>query len=490
MIPISTKFIRTFKRNFTSLVNGKQKLVILGTGWGSFKTLSKIDTSKYDVTVVSPRNHFLFTPLLASTTVGTLDFRSIIDPVRRKGQHHYYMARCIDVNTKDKTVTCEELGDFGETNTFTLPYNKLVIGVGCKANTFNIPGVEEYAYFLKELHDARKIRGRIIELFERASLPNRTVDEKRKLLHIVIVGGGPTGIEFGGELSDFFWRDLSRYFPDAPIHEVCITILEASNKILSAFDENLVKQAVRSIMKTGVHIRTDTLVKEVKPNAVVLSDGTEIPCGMVVWSTGNGPNTLMQALRFPKSRAAKILVDEHLRVQGEEDVYALGDCAEMEGQPLPATAQVAQAQGHYLASLLNGKTQNPFVFISVGIMAYIGRQKSIMDSKYFKGTGLLSWILWRSVYLTRLELVKNKCQVPFEWVRTFIWGRDVTTFGDQITKRYQKKYMTQKNPLENKPATEAPTQQTPSTQPAPTASTKEETPSQLTETTKEELKNN
>jgi len=311
--------------------------------------------------------------------------------------------------------------------------------VGCKSNTFNIPGVEQYAYFLKELHDARKIRGRIIELFERASLPTRTMEEKRALLHIIIVGGGPTGIEFGGELSDFFWRDLYRHFPDAPVHEVQITILEASDKILSAFDQTLVKQAIRSIMKTGVHIRTDTLVKEVRPSSVILQDGSEIRCGMVVWSTGNGPNTLVQSLDVQKTKQGRICVDDHLRVLGHNDVFALGDCAEVGGDPLPATAQVAQAQGYYLASFLNGKTSNAFHFFNLGIMAYIGRQHSIMESKWFKGTGLVSWFLWRSVYLTRLELVKNKFQVPFEWLRTFIWGRDVTTFGDQITKRYQKK---------------------------------------------------
>jgi len=235
-----------------------------------------------------------------------------------------------------------------------------------------------------------------------------------------------------------FFGGILAYFPDAPVHEVNITILEASHRILNAFDQNLVKQAVRSIMKTGVHIRTDTLVKEVKPNSVVLADGTELPCGMVVWSTGNGPNTLVQKITLPKTKTGRIMVDDHLRVLGFEDVFALGDCAEIEGNVLPATAQVAQAEGYYLASVLNGKVTTPFKFKYLGIMAYIGSQQSIMDSNYFKGTGLISWVLWRSVYFTRLELVKNKFQVPFEWLRTFVWGRDVTTFGDQITKRYQK----------------------------------------------------
>jgi len=439
-------------RKFTNTVaSPKPRLVILGTGWGAFKALSQINQSLYEVTVVSPRNHFLFTPLLASTTVGTLDFRSIIDPVRRKYQHHYYMARCDSIDTKQKTIICEELGDYGGSNQFSIPYDKLIISVGCKANTYNIPGVEEYAYFLKELHDARKIRGRIIELFERASLPNRTPEEKRQLLHIVIVGGGPTGIEFGGELSDFFWRDLSRYFPDAPLHEVQITLLEASHTILTAFDQDLVRTAMRHIKKSGVNIRTDTLVKEVRPSSVVLGDGTEIPCGMVVWSTGIGPHTLVKNLEFKKTKQERIIVDDHLRVLGEADIYALGDCAEIESYPLPATAQVAQAQGYYLASQLNGKITEPFKFKYLGIMAYIGKQQSIMDSKFFKGTGIISWFLWRSVYLTRLELAKNKFQVPFEWLRTFIWGRDVTTFGDQITKRHEKKKILMDSALTSKP---------------------------------------
>jgi len=249
----------------------------------------------------------------------------------------------------------------------------------------------------------------------------------------------------------FFWRDLSRYFPDAPLHDVQITLVEASHTILNTFDQDLVRRAMRHIKKSGINIRTDTLVKEVKPLSVVLGDGSELPCGMVVWSTGIGPHTLVKNLSFKKTKQERIIVDDHLRVLGEADIYALGDCAEIESYPLPATAQVAQAQGYYLASQLNGKITEPFKFKYLGIMAYIGKQQSIMDSKFFKGTGIISWFLWRSVYLTRLELAKNKFQVPFEWLRTFIWGRDVTTFGDQITKRHEKKKILMDSALTSKP---------------------------------------
>jgi len=172
----------------------RPRLVVLGTGFAAFSLVKDIDAERYEVVIVSPRNHFLFTPLLPSTTVGTIEFRSIIEPIRvaRKGIT-FHQALCESIDFDSKTLHLR--GAFRNTP-FDLDYDLLVIGVGANSATFNIPGVEDHALFLKELPDARAIRQKIIENFERASQPRRSVERKKQLLHFVVVGGGPSGVEF------------------------------------------------------------------------------------------------------------------------------------------------------------------------------------------------------------------------------------------------------------------------------------------------------
>jgi len=173
-------------------------------------------------------------------------------------------------------------------------------------------------------------------------------------------------------------------------------------------------------------------VKEVKKNQVILHDGTTINCGIIVWSTGVGPRSLITSLPWKKTSQGRLLVDEYQKVLDHDGIFAAGDCCEIVGNPLPATAQVAQQQGAYLAKFLNneakGKKTSKFEFHFLGMMTYIGNYKTILDTEWIKGSGFLEWFAWRSVYLTRLGSFKNKFQVPFNWLRTLIWGRDVSNF--------------------------------------------------------------
>lgn len=407
--------------------------MILGTGWAGYRVLHDIDRTQYNISVVAPRNYFLFTPLLASTTTGVLDFRSIAEPIRSPygSDYEFFECSCTDINFDEKKITCEYPKRMKK---FEMEYDTLIIAVGADNNTYNIKGVTpQTVYFLKELSDARAIRTKIIDIFEKASLPGIDPQERKKLLHFVVVGGGPTGIEFAGELSDFFWADLNHYYPNIAINEVRITILEASDTILSGFSKNLVDNAIRSIKKQGIDLRTGSLVKEVQKDRVILADGSYIDCGLIVWSTGVGPRTLVQNLKgIEKTEDGRIVVDEYLRVKGYEDsAYALGDCACIEDNPLPATAQVAQQQAKYLARALSapkGTKTKQFVYRPLGRMTYIGSMSALLGSKFFNISGFLGFIAWRSVYLTRLGSLKNKLQVPFNWTRTLIWGRDVTKF--------------------------------------------------------------
>ncbi len=407
----------------------KQKLVILGSGFASFSTLKAIDTDAYDVTVVSPRNHFIFTPLLPSTTVGTIEFRSIIEPIRSaKDNITYYHASCIAIDTAACTIRCSGALDGNE---FSLPYDLLVIGVGASNNTFGIDGVERYGLFLKELTDARAIRQRIIENFERAGTPNIQFEERKRLLHFVVVGGGPTGVEFAAELHDFLTEDLVDSYP-AEVPEVGITLLEAGETLLNSFDAALSEYTIRIFQRQRISVRLHSPVAKVEEKQIVLKDGSHIPYGMMVWSTGNTQTPFVRSLPFEKDRGSRLVTDEFFRVKGQTNIYSLGDCATIEGQALPATSQVAQQEGRYLARSLNAlakhKTVSPFVYHHRGMLAYIGSNRALADLPQVKGRGFSTWIFWRSAYLTKLVSWKNKILVVFDWMKAFVFGRDSSRF--------------------------------------------------------------
>ncbi len=407
----------------------RPKLVVLGTGFASYSLIKEIDVTRYDVTIVSPRNHFLFTPLLPSTTVGTLEFRSIVEPIRtaRKGIR-YHQAQCVGVDAKNNTIQCR--GVFKDTP-FDVEYDMLVVGVGAVSSTFGIEGVEEHAFFLKELSDARKIRQRVGECFERASKPGRAQEEIESLLHFMVVGGGPTGVEFAAEMHDFIKDDVARWFPDLePLAR--ITLLEARGEILSTFDAKLGAYAIRHFGRTRVTIHTDSLVQEVRDHAVVLQGGEVIPCGLTVWSTGIGPSKLVDSFDFEKDTMSRLLVDDAFCVLGTTNIYSVGDCASIVGEDHPPTAQVAQQQGTYLGKMLNRQVREtsskPFKYKHMGMMAYIGERRALADLKNVKGRGFATWLFWRSAYLSKLMSWKSKMLVIQDWVRTFLFGRDISHF--------------------------------------------------------------
>lgn len=430
LLVLSAVSPRLFRRAQCFFMDSERPvLVVLGTGFGAVSLIKDIDVERFDVRVVSPRNHFLFTPLLPSTTVGTLEFRSIIEPIRkaRKGIK-FHQALCTRIRHEDNVIECA--GAF-KGNPFELKYDYLVIAVGAVSNTFGIPGVNEHAFLLKELSDARAIRQRIGECFERAYKPGRTQDEIRGLLHFVVVGGGPTGVEFAAELHDFVTQDVRRWYPDMQQH-VRITLLEAKGEILTQFDAKLGAYAQRHFSRMRVEIRTESMVKEVLEDRVILSSGEQIPCGLVVWSTGIGPTQLVADLPFHKDPMKRLLVDEHFLVLGARNIYAVGDCAGVQGQDHPPTAQVAQQEGAYLAKNLNRmvrrKDVRPFEYRHMGMLAYIGERRALADLKNVKGKGFATWLFWRSAYVTKLMSFKSKLLVVQDWLRTFLFGRDISHF--------------------------------------------------------------
>lgn len=407
----------------------KKTVVVLGSGFAGIRLAHELSDKHFQVILVSPRNYFLFTPLLASTTVGTIEFRSIIEPIRATRKDLiYYQAECRELHPSEKSIRCVP-PDGGEP--FTLTYDILAIAVGADNATFNIPGVATHSCFLKDLADARAIRKQILHCFEQASVPGTSEEQKRRLLHFVVVGGGPTGVEFAAELHDFLREDLRHWYPGLVDH-VRITLFEASQQLLRSFDKRLSDYTAKTFRHQKISVELNVSVKEILEGKLELSSGENVPFGLAVWSAGTQPTSLVHTLGLRKDPQGHLLTNHYLQLEGLQDVYALGDCAKIETMQLPATAQVAERQGRYLAQQLNrkarGKTISPFHHINMGMLAYIGGRKALADLPHVKGRGFLTWLFWRSIYLTKLVSIKNRILVLFDWCKAALFGRDISQF--------------------------------------------------------------
>jgi NADH:ubiquinone reductase (non-electrogenic) len=319
----------------------KQKVVILGTGWGGVSFLKNLDSSKYDVRVVSPRNYFVFTPLLPSVTSGTVEARSITEPIRRiirKKDVKFHEAECTKIDAANKKVVCRDSSDVkcvGKEE-FELEYDYLVVAVGATSNTFGTKGVEEYCHFLKEIEDAEKIRGRIVDCFETASLPHLSDEDRRKLLSFVIVGGGPTGVEYAAELHDLIHEDLTGLYPELQ-KIVKITVVQSGDHILNTFDGRISEYAEKKFAREGIDVKIGSRVLGVSDESITFKSKAtgnlvEMPYGMIVWSTGIGTRPVVADYmkQIGQTDRRVLATDEWLRVKNAEGVYALGDCATIE----------------------------------------------------------------------------------------------------------------------------------------------------------------
>lgn len=342
-LPIAEVFIDDSDSEGKARSQDKPKLVILGGGWGGVALLKSLNPDDYHVTVISPANYFLFTPMLPSATVGTLELRSLVEPIRRilsRVNGHFIRAKAEDVDFNGKLIEVSQLDAQGNPVHFYVPYDKLVVAVGSVTNPHGVKGLEN-AFFLKDIDDARKIRNKVIHNFELACLPTTSDEERKRLLSFVVSGGGPTGVEFAAELYDLLNEDLTHKYPRLLRNEISVHLIQSRSHILNTYDEAVSKYAEEHFARDQVDVLTNSRVQEVQPDKIIFSqkqeDGSiitkELPIGFCLWSTGVSQTELCQRIakklgEFQTNRRA-LETDTHLRLNGTPlgDVYAIGDCS-------------------------------------------------------------------------------------------------------------------------------------------------------------------
>ncbi|KAJ3089834.1 NADH:ubiquinone oxidoreductase [Physocladia obscura] len=381
-------------------------------------------------------------------------------------------AECTRVDPDEKTVTVEAAAVTPGVNCVEkIKYDYLVVAVGAETATLGTPGVKEHAFFLKEAEDSRKIRTKLIDCLESATFPNQSPQEIDRLLHMVVVGGGPTGVEYAAELHDFLHDDIQKWYPHLA-NRFKITLVGHAAHLLSGFSPDLIAYSEQTFCTNKVTFMSKTAVKEVRADAVIVQHDNPdtvdfakdsgdkrvevLPAGLVVWAAGNGVRPVVSDLiaRLPKDlQTAKngLVVDDCLIVKGTKDgsIYALGDCTKTRWAP---TAQVASKQGVYLAKqftqlheieqerakykLAHGgsdagfvqtRAVTPFVYNHQGSLAYVGGDKAVADLPAgIKLRGEATYYFWRSAYLSELFLLRNRVMVGFDWVKCKLFGRDIS----------------------------------------------------------------
>lgn len=521
----------------------RKTVVVLGSGWGAHALMKVADCQKLRLIVVSPSNHFVFTPMLASAAVGTVEYRSMSEAVRSANPmiDDYLEGQAIDVDVEKKTIKVQMNSLLngireGDPPVVNIPYDHLVCSVGCQVNTWGIPGAEN-ALKLKSLDDARVLRRSIAECLEYASRPDVAgddqTDERIRRATFLIVGGGPTGVELAGEILDLV-ADVTEPKGSYPRlkDNVRVVIAHADPNLLAQFEPNLRAEAFKSLQKKGAEVMLNTKVMEVGDGFADLStslfddDGNVIgqedfrlPLGLTAWCAGTAPapfvSTLLQQLpEDARNRDGRVKVDRWLRPPMPRpdlvgSVFVLGDAAAFDSDAamLPQTAQVAGQEGAFLARLLDrgydttatpptlperlsgdnstsvfddaamqawldlrGLDQAPgFIFFNLGILAYLGggEGKALVDTGWFSLSlslllasssqllfplcknvhkllalsqvqlgdfplfsyfGSVAFVLWRSVYLVKQVATRNRVLVAVDWIKSHIFGRDVTRF--------------------------------------------------------------
>ena len=431
----------------------KARIVILGGGFAGVECAKQLerglrDDSNTEITLVSKDNFLLFTPMLPQVASGTIKTRNIVMPIRSiLKKARFYEGGVKDIDPMARKVS---LWGTHERPSITIDYDYLVVALGSVPNFFGLSDVERHAYQMKTLNDAVTVRNRVIDMLEQAA---NEADEavKRSLLTFVIVGGGFSGIETAGELHDLL-VDAAKYYPGISKDEVSVMVVESQPTILSGFSKKLAKFTHEALVQRGTRIKLGSRVTSYDGSKAVVQEregGAEsIQTKTLIWTAGLTPVNTIKRSVF-KTVEGKIMVDDYLEADGYPGVFAAGDCVLFmdpeAGRPYAPTAQLAEAHAKSIAAnlnaVINGQPKKKFAYIPRGQMAVIGKRTAIASVFGMNVQGIVAWILWRNIYLSKVPTFSKRVRLMLDWLEDVLFDRDIARLkfmGKQTVKEYEK----------------------------------------------------
>lgn len=416
------------------MADKKPRIVIVGAGFGGVKLAKLFAKDDVEVMLVDRHNFHLFQPLLYQVSTAVLSTDEIAYPIRtffRKNKNvEFFMAKAQGVDQQRKVL----LTNHGE-----IAYDYLILAAGATTNFFGMENVEKNSYGMKTLQEAIHIRNHVIHMFERANKHEDNEEVRRRMLSFVVVGGGPTGIEEAGAISELIGIQKKEYH-NLDFNEVSVTLIEATDSVLPMMAPNLRDYTVKVLRKKGVNVMLNTQVIDYDGKTLKLKDGREIPTQTVIWAAGVKAVPFIANCGSEVDRAGRVIVNEKLQVDGATDVFAIGDCAHFQHgteRPLPTVAPVATQQAQVahdnIMKLIRGEQDlATFQYKDLGAMATIGRGEAVVNKTSVNPqmTGFIAWCAWMFVHLIRLAGAHTNLTVAIKWTWNLLSG---TRLGRIIT---------------------------------------------------------
>lgn len=410
--------------------NQKKRVVIVGGGLGGLRLAEDLYGSGMQVVLIDKNNFHQFPPLIYQIASAGIDPSSISFPFRqifRKRKDFYFrMAEARMVDTEKKIL---------QTSIGKIDYDYLVLAAGATTNFFGNKNIEEWAIPMKTVPEAMGLRNALLSNFERA-LTCATEEERQELLNVVIVGGGATGVEIAGALSEMKRYVIPYDYPDMDSSLMHIYLIEAGDRLLAGLSQESSQKAYDFLKSMGVDIQFGKMVTDYRDHKVIMKDGTEIPTRTFLWVSGIRANAMPGIDESHLGRGFRFKVDEYNRIPGVEDVFAIGDqCLQTSDAAYPnghpQVAQVAIQQAKNLAKNLKRIDQGAdssqltaFRYKNLGSMATIGRNKAVVEIGKFRSQGFFAWVLWLVVHLRSILGVKNKMMVLLNWLWKYVSYND------------------------------------------------------------------